>query len=293
MSHKNTYTDLPEWLMEQGMPGVVIAAQLYGVLYVLEAYWGRRYTPKHLKVLEGATFDEHSPTWHTIVFTAFIEGSEIKQEIVLDRQRRMIEQATDLTNVNNRFLELPYRHEGSGGLGMLIMGVLPAVATAIAGLPLYIVRRAYLGVVDRQAEARGLSPAQHAFYKTIAPHLEQGVRELLLEGLRKLNDVFLPFPQGLEGGYVELKELFSQADRIEIPTNDPDLPEYHWQLNGRQIAVAQPHRFLDKKSPYSFIIDRKVFRWQTGTPPLTGALIMNLIATYRETRRRPQRSGTS
>lgn len=257
---------LSAFLDKAGPPGFVLVAQFVAPVLVLDDYWGKRYAPSDVEVLEGATFDERSPTWHAIVFTARIGSTETHQEILLHRVNRTIESSRGQPPL----FQLPHEYRGSGTLGLMMLGILPVAFTSIAGLPIYAVRRLYFKALEETARVHGMDAAKYALAKALAPHLTEGVHELLLEALRnrqKSDDGELTV---ITGGTEALAKLLRTAHRVEAPRLTPsDHPDYQWYRDHRLIATAiwNPDG-KENASPTDYLFEptREVFEWD---PPQT------------------------
>ena len=224
-------------------------------LYVAIRLWGRRYTLKQVRVIDGATLDPLSPTWHTISFQAILEGTPVSYELSLNRETYTMEVERGDPNTPD-LLELPFELVDETNAVILGVGMLPAIITAVIGSPVYAARRTYFALKTEQARRLGLRPESHALYEALAPHLDAKVAELLLDVLRKTSGQ--PNPLSLaNSNFDELRRLLRQANRFEYLTPEAQHPSYRWELNGVEIACADPVETAD----------RGEIRYQFSLPP--------------------------
>lgn len=260
---------LTAFVRKTGTPGFVLVAQVGAPLLLLKGCWGQRYAPREVEVLEGATFDEHSPTWHTLTFTAQIGNRRVRQEIVLHRINRVIESSQG----DPPLFQLPYEHEGSGTLGLMLLGILPMALSAIPGVPIYTGRRLYFKALETAARTHGLDAAKYALAQAIAPHVAADVQELLLEALRARQIAEDSEPSTIIGGMEAFATLLRSAQRIELPRiSSSDLPDYEWWCNGRLVATAiwNPNG-KDNAALTDYLIEpaEGVFEWSLPAPTMT------------------------
>ncbi len=276
------------FLEKTGGYGILLVAQVGAPALVLQKCYGERYAPTEVKVLEGATFDERSPTWHTLVFTARIGDKETRQEIVLDRVRRTMESSQG----DPPLFTLPYVHEGSGVIGLIAMGIIPAaVLGAVAGLPIYGVRQLYFKALEAAARRHGLDAAKYALAKALAPHLATDVHELLLEALcaRQKDEDGEPSP--IIGGVMVFADFLRTAHRVQVSGFYPsDPPDYQWWRDDRLIATAtwNPDR-KENASPTDYLFEptRDLFEWSEPEPTLTPREVEILLTCFSSTKPLP------
>lgn len=252
-------------------------------LHVASRVWGRRYALKKVRVIDGATFDPLSRTWHTISFQATIEGLPVSYELTLHRDAFTMEVERHDPNAPDLF-ELPFVLVDEVDAAALFIGLLPAAVTATIGSPVYVARRAYFALKAEQARRLGLSPESHALYEALAPHLSTKVAELLLDVLRK-QSAQLIHPSITVSSFDDLRRLLREADRFEAPTADPDLHSYRWELNGVEIAYAEPVVTGDGAVSYRFSLPPHLSSAEENGARFTPAEATQLLWCYKNTRR--------
>lgn len=252
-------------------------------IYVAIRLWGRRYTLKQVRVVDGSTLDPLSPTWHTISFEALLEGSPVSYELTLNRETFTMEVECGNPNAPD-LLELPFELEDETHVAILGAGFLPAIVTAIIGSPVYAARRAYFALKAEEARRLGLRPESHALYQALAPHLDAKVAELLLDVLRKMDDL----PNALSITVTNLEDLrctLRTADRFEAWSTEANLHTYRWELNGVDVAYAEPVKTSSGAYHYRFSLPPYLSSARESLKYISPEQANDLLWCYKNTRR--------
>lgn len=252
-------------------------------LYVAIRLWGRRYTLKQVRVVDGATLDPLSPTWHTISFQAMLEGTPVSYVLTLNRETYMMEVERGDPNTPD-LLELPFELVDETNAVILGVGMLPAIITAIIGSPVYAARRIYFALKTEQARRLGLRPESHALYQALAPHLDAKVAELLLDVLHKLSDL----PNTLSITVTNLEDLrctLQLADRFEAWSTEANLHTYRWELSGVDVAYAEPVKTSSGAYRYRFSLPPYLSSARESLKYISPEQANDLLWRYKNTRR--------
>lgn len=252
-------------------------------LYVAIRLWGRRYTLKQVRVVDGSTLDPLSPTWHTISFEALLERNPVSYELTLNRETFTMEVERGNPNAPD-LLELPFELEDETHVAILGAGFLPAIVTAIIGSPVYAARRAYFALKAEEARRLGLRPESHALYQALAPHLDAKVAELLLDVLRKMDDL----PNALSITVTNLEDLrctLRTADRFEAWSTEANLHTYRWELNGVDVAYAEPVKTSSGAYHYRFSLPPYLSSVRESLKYISPEQANDLLWCYKNTRR--------
>ncbi len=252
-------------------------------LYVAFRLWGRRYTLKQVRVVDGASLDPLSPTWHTISFQAILEGTPVSYELSLNRETYMMEVERGDPNTPD-LLELPFELVDETNAVILGVGMLPAIITAVIGSPVYAARRTYFALKTEQARRLGLRPESHALYEALAPHLDAKVAELLLDVLHKLSDL----PSTLSITVTNLEDLrctLRLADRFEAWSTEANLHTYRWELSGVDVAYAEPVKTSSGAYHYRFSLPPYLSSARESLKYISPEQANDLLWCYKNTRR--------